>query len=250
MSRAVIFGGTAEGRKLCEACAENAVEIVYCVATNDGARPVESLPRVDIRVGRLNAAGMTSLIEQWEPALAIDATHPYAADASANIAAACGQTGVPLTRVRRESAEEPGCVYFSGASALLAWLEQEPGNVFVSTGSSLAAAFAKLPDYQSRVWMRVLPSLDSLRACLDLGYLPGHLICMQGPFSEELNRAMFKAADARILVTKDTGAPGGFSEKARAARGLGMAIAVLSKPEEADGVSLEEALGIIMELSI
>ena len=86
-----------------------------------------------------------------------------------------------------------------------------------------------------------------MRTCLDLGYRPERLICMQGPFSEGLNRAMFKAANAGILVTKNSGAAGGFPEKARAAESLGMVTAVLAKPYESGGVSLEYALQIIME---
>ena len=249
MSRAVIFGGTAEGRKLCELCAEYAISTVYCVATADGARPVNALPNVDIRVGRLGTGEMTALLGQNKTALVIDATHPYAEDASRNILAACQSAGNSLLSIVRESGEEQNCIYFKHLDDLLSWLEQEPGNVFVTMGSSHAEAFAGLADYQNRVWMRVLPSLNSLRICLDWGYRPGRLVCMQGPFSEELNRAMFLNANAKILVTKNSGATGGFPEKVRAARSLGMLTAVLSKPQAVDGVSLEEACKRIMELS-
>jgi len=248
MIRVVIFGGTTEGRKLCEVCVEYAISILYCVATTDGARPVETLQNVDARIGRLGTAEMATLLDERKPALVIDATHPYAEEAGRNIAEACQRADIPLLRVARESVEEQNCIYFSGTDDLLAWLEQEPGNVFVTTGSSHAGALSRLPDYRNRVWMRVLPSIDSLRICLDLGYRPERLICMQGPFSEELNRAMFGAANARILVTKDSGAAGGFPEKVRAAGSLGMLTAVLSKPKEPDGVSLDEACRRIVEL--
>ena len=250
MTKAVIFGGTTEGRKLCESCAEYEVSIVYCVATEDGARSVENLPNIKVRVGRLNTDGMTALLKEHEPSLVIDATHPYAEEAGRNIKAACGQTSVKLIRVHRESVQEAGCSNFRDMDELLAWLETEQGNIFVSTGASSAEAFIQLPDYQSRVWMRVLPSLDSLETCLRLGYRPERLICMQGPFSEELNYAMFRNSNARVLVTKESGAPGGFSEKVRAAQSLGMVTAVLSKPNETGGVSLEEAYKIIMELGL
>jgi precorrin-6x reductase len=224
MSKTVIFGGTTEGRKLCE---ESAGPVIYCVATQDGARPVEALPNVDIRVGRQSAAEMTALLERERPALVIDATHPYAGEASRNIAAACEKTGVTLKRVSRESTREPGCLYFSDMLALLNWLKATPGNIFVTAGASAAAPLAGLKE---RIWLRVLPSLESLRICLDSGYGPGRIICMQGPFSEKLNRTMFEAADARVLVTKDSGREGGFPEKARAAKALGMQIAVLERP--------------------
>ena len=250
MNRTVIFGGTTEGRKLCEFCAKHDFSAMYCVATGDGALPVGALPNLDIRVGRLGIDEMTVLLEQNTPSLAIDATHPYAEEASENIRMACQSTGIPLIRVARESIAEQGCIHFDRMDDLLAWLKQEPGNVFITTGSSHADAFTRLPDYQNRIWMRVLPGLESLRICLNLGYRPERLICMQGPFSEELNRAMFQSADAQILVTKDSGTPGGFPEKVRAAQSLGMRTAVLTKPVTTDGVSLEEACKRIMELSV
>jgi precorrin-6x reductase len=65
---------------------------------------------------------------------------------------------------------------------------------------------------------------------------------MQGPFSRELNRAMFTAAGAAILVTKNSGPQGGFAEKLDAAGDLGMRVALLTRPVEPDGMSLERAL--------
>ena len=248
MRKALIFGGTTEGRELCGACAGHGAPTLYCVATEDGARPVEALLNLDVRVGRLNAAEMAALLNAEKPSLVVDATHPYAGEARKNIRLACGETGTALIRVRRENTGGAGCIYFDGVRDLLPWLEREPGNIFLSTGSSSAAAFTELTDYQDRIWLRILPGIASLRACLNAGFRPERLICMQGPFSEELNRAMFQSAKARILVTKDSGAAGGFPEKVRAAQSLGMATAVLSRPEEAGGVSLKEACKIIMGL--
>ena len=50
---------------------------------------------------------------------------------------------------------------------------------------------------------------------------------MQGPFSAELNIAMIKQLDIKYLVTKDTGASGGFPEKVRAAKGCGVELIVI-----------------------
>ena len=250
MIKAVIFGGTTEGRKLCEVCDENSVPVRYCVATADGARPVEDLPIVHVHVGRLNSEEMAALLRRERPSLVIDATHPYALEAGRNIAAACQSADMPLLRVLREAAEEQGCIYFNCIDDLVAWMERVTGNIFVTTGSSHAEAFTKLPDFQSRVWLRILPNTESLRTCLDLGYRPERLVCMQGPFSEELNYAMFKAAYAETLVTKNSGAAGGFSEKVIAAQRLGMKIAVLKKPDEPGGIALSEACKRIAGLGI
>ena len=51
--------------------------------------------------------------------------------------------------------------------------------------------------------MLSLPSV--IEACRELGFEGKNLIAMQGPFSEEMNRAMLRQYDCRYLVTKDSG---------------------------------------------
>ena len=51
-----------------------------------------------------------------------------------------------------------------------------------------------------------------------MGLLGTQIICMQGPFSAELNAAMLKQVDAKYLVTKDTGVTGGFPERIQGAK--------------------------------
>ncbi|MDR1687831.1 MAG: precorrin-6A reductase [Clostridiales bacterium] len=245
----IIFGGTSEGRKLCEFCASHNLSVLYFSATADGARCAAHLPNVQTRTGRLDEDMMTDLFVRQKPAFVVDATHPYAVLASKNIKAACERAGIRLIRVSREREKIQNCVFFRDMSGMLEWLENQKGNIFVTTGVSKAAEFAKLTDYQNRVWMRILPNINSLSICLEAGYNPRRLICMQGPFSEELNRVMFLEANARVLVTKDSGAAGGFPEKVRAAQKLGITTAVLLRPED-DGLCFDEACKLILELSV
>jgi precorrin-6x reductase len=237
MIKVLIFGGTTEGQLLCEACANWGISARYCVATELGTL---RLPGITVRVGRLDTAAMTALIRQEQPALVLDATHPYAAEVSANILKACA--GTPHIRVLREEGNAAGCECFSDQGSLLAWLEKTPGVIFAATGVKEAKIFTGLQDFRERVWFRLLPGIEGLRTCLELGYPPAHLICMQGPFSRELNRAMFASAGAVILVTKNSGPQGGFTEKREAAGDLGMQVALLARPAEPDGMPLEEAL--------
>lgn len=250
MAKAILFGGTTEGRELCEFCAEAAIPVLYCVATADGARAVGGLPDaiVSVRVGRMDGVEMGELLQRHRPELVIDATHPYAEEVSRNIDWACGQGHLPLLRVARETAEEAGDKSFYRLADLIEWLETVPGNIFVTTGSSSAPALCRLTGFQNRVWLRVLPGMEQM--CLDLGYLPEHIISMQGPFSEDVNRSQFAAAQARILVTKSTGKAGGYLEKLKAAQSLGIFTAVLARPEDSGGISLEEAKIRLAELRV
>ena len=79
---------------------------------------------------------------------------------------------------------------------------------------------------------RVLPLRDSLDNALTLGYKPGQIICMQGPFSRELNVAMFKQCGAKYVVSKDSGQAGGFEDKLAAAAEVGAQLILIDRQPE------------------
>ena len=68
---------------------------------------------------------------------------------------------------------------------------------------------------------------------------------MQGPFSEEMNYAMLRETNARILLTKESGAAGGFPEKLRGAKRAGAAVVVVKRPVEEEGCSVEEVKALL-----
>ncbi len=77
-------------------------------------------------------------------------------------------------------------------------LSATTGNVLLTTGSKDLDIFARLPDFQKRLYPRVLPALESLERCLTLGYPQKHIIAMQGPFSREMNLATLREIGADI----------------------------------------------------
>jgi len=250
MIKAIIFGGTTEGRALCEICAAHNIPAIYCAATDYSGGCTGFPPNITVRAGRLDAKDMAQLFISHRPNLIVDATHPYASEASRNIRLAADETKIRLIRVMRqhESARN-GNIFYGDVNEVIARLEETKGGVFSAAGSSLAKALTELSHWRERVWLRILPSPDALQLCLNLGYIPKHIICMQGPFSKEMNIAMFKNTGARALVTKDSGSSGGFTEKIEAANELDMSVAVIKKPEETGGLSLDEAKRAIAELA-
>lgn len=97
-------------------------------------------------------------------------------------------------------------------------MQQTDGSILLTTGSKELALYQPLSGFSERVWARVLPIASSLEACTQAGLPSSHIFAMQGPFSEDMNAAMLRSIQARWLVTKDGGAPGGFEEKASAAK--------------------------------
>ena len=243
----LLFGGTTEGRVLAAALKEKNVPAMVCVATEYGESLLEAGGSLQVHAERLDEAAMTGLMERERPRLVLDATHPYADDVSRSIRNAGAAAGREDRRVRRESRMEEGCLSFPDMESMIAWLSEQEGVIFSSLGSKEARALAEIPGSAERVWLRILPSLKGLEDCLAAGFPARHVICMQGPFSEELNKAMFRSAGADILVTKESGRAGGFPEKLAAARNCGMTVAVLERPQDADGLTAAEWLRRIEE---
>ena len=73
-----------------------------------------------------------------------------------------------------------------------------------------------------------------------LGFQGKHLICMQGPFSEELNTALIHQFHISYLLTKSSGKLGGFLEKVNSARQTGITLVVIGRPTKESGYTLEE----------
>ena len=242
----VLFSGTTEGRRLSHTLAAEGAAVTVCVATEYGAAQQGAAPGLTIHTGRLDAAGMAALLRG--AALCVDATHPYAAAASRNIRAACRAAGAPYLRLLRPaSALPPDALCAPDAAAAARLLAGTEGNILLATGAKELAAFAPLGG--ARLYPRVLPSHAALDACAAAGIPARNIIAMQGPFTEALNRALLEQYAIRIFVTKDGGAPGGFAEKAAAARAAAARLLVIGRPaEEAGGVSYEAALAACREV--
>lgn len=241
MRRVWVVGGTTEGRRFLSV----GLPILYTVASDYGAQLAGERPHVDVRVGRLDQAAMEQLLMEEDIACVIDATHPYAIEASRNAKAAAEKQGVPYRRVVRETPGEAlaleGVVQVNSFSEAAACLANETGRVLLTIGSKELAIFAQVPGFEERFFVRVLPTSDVLQHCASLGYPTDRIIAMQGPFSREMNIALLRQTGARFLVTKDSGAAGGFQEKLEAAREVGVTVVLIARPWE-EGVSVSEAI--------
>lgn len=262
----IVFAGTTEGREAALKAAAAGFRVTVSVASEYGREDFVALggngaEGVSVLTGRLDADEMRGVFVRGGFRAAIDATHPFAALVSENIRRACEDTGVRYFRIARRvclSCAEltDWSREFKNIEELCNFLAEtkEPcysiGNIFVSTGSKEIGAFARVPRYKERVFARVLPSPQSLAKCAEAGLPQNHVIAMQGPFSAELNAALFREYDIKLLVTKESGAAGGLSEKLAAAKECGV-ISLLVKPPDAEGAAgydTDEVLRLISNL--
>ena len=240
LGRVAVFAGTTEGHELCAALSRRGMGAKAFVATSYGRDVMGELPGIEVRVGRLDEPAMEAALTGFDAV--VDATHPYAAEVSANLRRAAAAARVRYVRLLR-----PACVGAQGresgqdglrvvsvtsAEEAVRFLAGVEGSALLTTGSKDLATFATLPGFERRLWARILPDAGNLARARELGYPAAHLICMQGPFSREMNVATLRMAQARWLVTKDAGTVGGMPEKMGAAREVGTGLVVLARPEE------------------
>ncbi len=231
----LMLSGTQDGRELGHAIASKGYKLIMTAVSQYGGEMLPVHPGIEHAVGHLSKLDMIELIKERDILVLIDATHPYASEASENAIAAAAEAGIGYLRYERPNLNTEGVdgiVYFSGYPEAAAWLAERSGHVFLTIGSRRLAPFVEAIELD-RLTARVLPTVEVLQQCTELGMKPAQLIAMQGPFSKELNLAMLKRCNAKYLVTKASSTIGGFEDKISAARELGLEIVVIERPHVA-----------------
>ncbi|MGI6009547.1 MAG: precorrin-6A reductase [Methanomethylophilus sp.] len=241
MAKALVFAGTTEGGEIAEVLAAAGVKVHACVATEYGRTSVEAGENVEVSSHPLSDDEMLALMKEYP--VVVDATHPYAVRISAHVKEACERLGAQYIRlVRPESLDRGDVVEVDSVKEAAEFLKDKEGNILATTGSKELAEYTVIPNYKERVFARVLSLHNVAAECAKLGFEGKNLFMMQGPFCEELDYGMLLQTNARWLVTKDSGVPGGFAEKVAAARRAGAKIVLVGRPPEQPGQGFRETV--------
>ena len=100
--------------------------------------------------------------------------------------------------------------------------------ILIGTGSKNLAKYREnLPEIE--LFPRVLPTSEVIIECEKLGFNADNIIAMKGPFSKDMNVEMIKHYDIDLMLTKESGAAGGFLEKIDACEECGIDVLVLKR---------------------
>jgi precorrin-6A/cobalt-precorrin-6A reductase len=222
---------------------------VLVSVVSDYGRELAAESNLMVHTGALDCEGLVLLLQTRQITLAVDASHPYAVNVSQNAQCACQMANVAYLRYERPRTALPDYERLhvvADATAAAKTAASLGRVVFLTTGSRTLKIFKIEPTLRDhRLIARVLPETSVIEECIALGFMPQDIVAIQGPFSHELNVAMFRQTGADVIVTKNSGVIGGSDSKFTAAMELGLPIIMIDRPViaySAVAVSFEEVL--------
>ncbi len=230
-----VLSGTKDGNEIIELLKGEGYKVLASAVTGYGAALAMDAGSDEVFTGALNIQEMTDLIETRGINAVVDATHPFAVNASLNAMTACKKADTGYIRYERGSETTPDnpLIYrvkdFKEASEKAV---ESGETIFYTAGSKNLRIFSELARKKGRrIVVRVMPDPLIVKKCIELGISPGDIVTMQGKSSKELNTRLMKEFGADVLVTKDSGEAGGTGEKISAALDLGVPVILIERPK-------------------
>ena len=248
-----VTAGTQDGRELAGALLQAGYEVTASVVSSYGEKLLKQYPRLIINDKPLDEEALEDYIRQHGVRLFVDASHPYAANVSENAMRACRAANIPYIRYERASVP----VDYDKAYPVESYEEAAStaarlgATVFLTTGSRNLKAFVLSDALKGHtIIARILPTAGVLKECEELGLTPKQIVALQGPFSEELNIALYRQYGADVVVTKNSGEIGGTDTKITAAKKLGLPVVMIDRPKldyDVIAYTFEEVLNFAKE---
>ncbi len=228
----LVMSGTRDGTEIITKLSKKNY-IIATTTTNHGSQLSSAAGAQEVISQRLSKEDLLNLIKDKNIKLLIDATHPFAVEATKNALNSAKHSGIKYIRFERPSIKikKDPLIFktdsFEKASILASKINK--GNILHLAGVS---NLKEILTYNSpdKVYIRVLPALDSVKECLRLGLKQEHIIGMQGTFSKNFNKALMQEYGVALIITKESGETGGTITKVEAALELGLKVIMVMRP--------------------
>lgn len=233
----LILGGTTEAALLCRMIAQAEITATVSLAGRVKAPAPLPLPR---RIGGFGGVdGLAEYLTRQRISHVIDATHPFAAQISANAVAACRHVGLPLVALNRpawQAGDGDRWTKVADMAAGVAALDRPPLRVMLALGRMHLADFAVHPHH-----FYLLRLVDAPDAPLPFPH--HHAVIARGPFTTKGDIALLREHRIDLIVAKNAGGTGAVA-KIHAARALGLPIVMIDRPALPDRVEVPDIAGL------
>ncbi len=227
--RILVLGGTTEASALARLLAsDRRFEATLSLA----GRTEQPKPQpIATRIGGFGGAdGLAQWLMAERIEAAIDATHPYADQISANAVAACKRISIPLVSIVRPAWQpvrgDKWQIVRDAADAAAA-LGEAPKRVFLSLGRLDLHFFAAAP--QHHYVARIIDPPQQAELPPDISFLRA-----RGPFDLAAERRLLLDEHIEVVVSKNSGGSATYP-KIEAARALGLPVIMIARPDKPAG---------------
>ncbi|WP_202081137.1 precorrin-6A reductase [Caldalkalibacillus salinus] len=248
--------GTSDARALAIRMKQEGFQVLTTVVTENAAIALQEVG-LEVQIGRLTAQDMMALIRDRHIRLIVDASHPFAEEASKHARQAADECQIPYIRYERENQvfDDENMIRVNGYEEAAEVAAQKRGVIMLTTGSKTLHVFTeRLQDLPgTRLLARMLPRKDNMEKCERLGVAQKDIIAIQGPFTKELNQALYKQYGVTLMITKESGKAGAVDEKIQSARELGITTVLIKRPDMDYGTcysTFDEVLSHIQHLAL
>lgn len=247
----LVLAGTSDARELALEIKKAGYSLLTTVVTENAAKGMKEAG-LDVQVGRLTAKEIATFIQEKGFQAVVDASHPFAEEASKNALTGAKEANVPYIRYERESQSyhHEGVTLVDSYEEAARVASSKVGVVMLTTGSKTLATFTErligLPD--TTLVARMLPHQDNMQKCEELGIEQKNIVAMQGPFSKELNKALYEHYKVDLMITKESGKVGAVDEKLEAALEMGIEVVMIGRPKVEYGTVFSDFPSVIRQL--
>ncbi|SFL11151.1 precorrin-6A/cobalt-precorrin-6A reductase [Paenibacillus sp. 1_12] len=249
----LVMAGTSDARELAVSIQQTGYDLLTTVVTESAAQSMENAG-LPVMVGRLTAGQLAALVKERGIRTIVDATHPFAEEASKNAITAAREADVPYIRYERDRLTfegNPLITYADDYEQAAEMAAAKQGVIMLTTGSKTLHIFAKrlLNEPNTTLVARMLPRKDNMEKCEELGLQQKNIVAMQGPFSKALNTALYEHYKVTLMITKESGKVGAVDEKLESALELGIETIMIGRPEVEYGVHFSDFEDVIKKLN-
>ncbi len=235
----LVLGGTRDARAICDALHDLGHGVTLSLA---GVTENPETVKCKVRVGGFGGAeGLRNYLQRENISVLIDATHPFAAQISANAAKAVEHLAITHLRLTRPAWAKPkGAIWIKAKSyEESARLLPPNARVFLAIGRKELAPFLSREDISGILRMIELPAQ----------IIPGRWILVRArpPTSVEPELELMKHHRITYLVSKNAGGPA--SHKLDAAAQLGIPAIMIARPAKRGGKVFGSVGEVIHELA-
>lgn len=232
----MVMAGTSDARRIIEELSTRNAKILATATTHHGSELARTSGADEVLTGRLDSLKLAEIINTHSIDVLIDATHPFASEATRNAVKAADTEGIRYIRFERPFSNIPDNDLLYKVNSFPEAVEEILKLTTIDDRIFHLAGVMTLPDLTEKIdpeqiVARILPSNFSIKKCKDLGVPARNIVAMEGIFSKEFNQALMKEYSISLVITKDSGEAGGTSSKIYAALELKIPVVMVVRPE-------------------